>query len=215
MLCAWIGHASEKLWPFEFLESFSCSISSVSICYVPESDIRVKSYDHLNFSRTFVVQFRASRYGMRLNRTCEWKVMAILISRELPLYNFRRIGHPREKLWPFEYPISSIVLCIQSLNNIWMMSIRKCSIREIRWCFFFKPRSVIFPGRRQLAFFPITIGESCMCFCRGWLMFSLPSKWKHAGVGQNTTSVELERKNLADLHCKFWRQHRTKKHPLP
>jgi len=88
MICAWIEHASEKLWPFEFLESFRCSISSISIRYSPKSDMRVKSYDHLNFSRTFVVQFRASRYGMRLNRTCEWKVMTILISRELPLYNF-------------------------------------------------------------------------------------------------------------------------------
>ena len=52
-------------------------------------------------------------------------------------------------------------------------------------------------------------------FCRGWLVFSMPSKWKHAGVGRNTTSVELERKNLGDLRCKFLRQHRTKKHPLP
>ena len=31
ILCAWIGHPGEKLWPFEFLESFCCSISSVSI----------------------------------------------------------------------------------------------------------------------------------------------------------------------------------------
>ena len=46
-------------------------------------------------------------------------------------------------------------------------------------------------------------------------MFSSPSKWKHAGVGRNKTSVELERKNLADLHWKFLRKHRTKKHPLP
>ena len=52
-------------------------------------------------------------------------------------------------------------------------------------------------------------------FCRGWLVFSMPGKWKHAGVGRNTTSVHLKRKNLADLHCKFLRQHRTKKHPLP
>ena len=42
-------------------------------------------------------------------------------------------------------------------------------------------------------------------------MFSLPSKLKHAGVGRNATSVELERKNLADLHCKFLRLHHTKK----
>ena len=43
-----------------------------------------------------------------------------------------------------------------------------------------------------------------MCFCQGWLMFSMPSKRKHAGVGRHTTSVELERKNLADLHCNFY-----------
>ena len=49
-----------------------------------------------------------------------------------------------------------------------------------------------------------------MFFCRGWLMFSLPSKWKHAGVGRNTTSVEHERKNLADLRCKFLRRHNKK-----
>ena len=35
-------------------------------------------------------------------------------------------------------------------------------------------------------------------------MFSLPYKWKHAGVGRNTTSVELEQKNLANLHYKFY-----------
>ena len=51
ILCARIGHSCEKLWPFEFLGNFRCSISSVSIYYKPESDIRVKSYDNLNFSR--------------------------------------------------------------------------------------------------------------------------------------------------------------------
>ena len=85
ILCAWIGHSSEKLWPFEFLENFNfsifsssiyhrpqsytlvksyavwigpelpCSILSVSIYFVPESDIRVKSYDHLNFLRASVI----------------------------------------------------------------------------------------------------------------------------------------------------------------
>jgi len=88
ILCAWIGHPSEKLWPFEFVESFRRSISGVSISYVPKSDIRVKSYDHFNFSRVFVVQFRASRYIMRLNRKFKLKVMTIWISRELPLFNF-------------------------------------------------------------------------------------------------------------------------------
>ena len=46
----------------------------------PESeaaDLRVKSYDHLKFSRASVVQFRTSRYIMRLNRTSELKAMTI------------------------------------------------------------------------------------------------------------------------------------------
>ena len=81
ILCAWIGNPSEKLWPFELLKSFRCSISSVSIYYAPESDLRVKSYNHLNCSRASTVQFRASRYIMHLNRTSEWKVMTIWISR--------------------------------------------------------------------------------------------------------------------------------------
>jgi len=109
ILCTWIGPLSEKLWPFEFLKSIHCSISIVSIYYAPESDLRVKSYIHLNFSRGSVVQFRASQYIMRLNRIPEWKVMTIWISRELPLLNFERldilyawIGSPSEKLWSFE-----------------------------------------------------------------------------------------------------------------
>ena len=108
--CPRIGHLCEKLWPFNFLESFRCSISSVSIYYVPESDIRVKTYENSNFSRASVVQFRASRWVMSPNRTSEWNVMTIRISRELPLFNFEhldelcpRIGHLCEKLWPFDF----------------------------------------------------------------------------------------------------------------
>jgi len=108
ILWTWIRHPCEKLWPFEFLKSFCCSISSVSIYYVLESDIRVKSFDHLNFSRASVVQLQASLYIMRLNLTSELKVMNIWISRELPLFNFERldilcarIWPPSEKLWPF------------------------------------------------------------------------------------------------------------------
>ena len=108
--CSWIVHPSEKLWQFQFLKSFRGSISNVSICDALESDLRVKSYDHLNFSRASIVQFWASRYIMRLNRTSEWKVMTIWISRDLPWFNFERllmwcawIGFPCEKLWPFEF----------------------------------------------------------------------------------------------------------------
>jgi len=95
----------EKLWPFEFLECFRCSISSVSIFYVVKSDIGVKCYDHSNLSRASLFPFRASRWGMSPNQTSEWNVMTIRICRELPLFNFERqdelchrIGHPCEKL---------------------------------------------------------------------------------------------------------------------
>ena len=110
IICARIGYPCEKLWWAKFLECFSCSISSVSIFYVLESDIRVKSYDHSNLSRASDVQFRASRYVIRLNWTSEWKVITIWISRELPLFNLERldilcarIGLPSEMLWPFEF----------------------------------------------------------------------------------------------------------------
>ena len=110
ILCPWIEHASEMLWQFKFLESFRCSISSVLMSYVPESDICVKSYDHSIFPWASVVQFRASRYINRLNRTSDWKVMTISIFRELPFFNFEhldklcpRIEHPSEMLWSFEF----------------------------------------------------------------------------------------------------------------
>jgi len=106
----WIGHPCEKLWPFKFPESFRWSITSVLLYYALESDTRVKSYDHLNFLRASVVQFRASQYIMSPNQTSKWKVMIIWISREAPFFNFdrldilcARIGHPCEKLWPFKF----------------------------------------------------------------------------------------------------------------
>ena len=109
-LCPRIGHLCDKIWPFDFPESFRCSISSVSIYYVPESDIRVKTYDHSNFSSASVVQFRASRWVMSPNRTFVWKVMTIRICQELLIFNFERldiicprIEHPSEMLWPFEF----------------------------------------------------------------------------------------------------------------
>jgi len=111
--CTWIGPPCEKLWSFEFLVSFRCWVLSVLICDVPESDMRLKSYDHLNCSRASVVQFSASRYIMRLNRNSVWKVMTIWISRELLLFNFERldilyygIGHPCVMLWPLEFLVS-------------------------------------------------------------------------------------------------------------
>ena len=79
ILCAFIGLPSEMLWPFEFLKSFWCSISSVSIYYVPKSNVRVKSYDHLNSRELPLFNFEH-----------------LDILRAF-------IGHPNEKLWSFEF----------------------------------------------------------------------------------------------------------------
>ena len=110
ILCPRIGLMCEKLGPFEFLDNFRCSISSVYMSYVTESDIRVKSYDHSNLSRASVVQFRASIWVMSPNQTSVWKVITIRISRVFPFFNFERldklcpwIGHSSEILWPFEF----------------------------------------------------------------------------------------------------------------
>ena len=123
ILCAWIGPPCDKLWPFEFLESFRCLISRFSLYYAPESGLRVISYDHLNFSRVFAVHFRESRYSMFLNRTSVWQLLTILIYREHSLFNFQRldilcawIGVPCDKLWPFEF--------LESFRcSIWRVSI--------------------------------------------------------------------------------------------
>ena len=61
-----------------------CSISSVSIYYAPESDIWVKCYDPLNFSRVSVIYFLVSWYIMGLTHTPESKVTAVWIFWELP-----------------------------------------------------------------------------------------------------------------------------------
>ena len=110
IFCALIRHPSEELWQFEFLVSFRCSISSISIYNVPESDIHVKSHDHLNFSKASVVQFRVAQYTISQNCTSVWKLITIWISRELPLLNFECldtlcawIRHLSEMLWPFEF----------------------------------------------------------------------------------------------------------------
>ena len=131
ILCSWIAHPCEKFWPFWILKSFRCSISSVSMYYALESDIRVKWYDHLNFSRASVVQFQASGYIIRLNLTSVWKVMTFWISRELPSFNFERLdilcarnGHPCEKLWPcgfiksFRCSISSVSIYYSPESDI-------------------------------------------------------------------------------------------------
>ena len=135
ILCAWIGHPSEKLWPFDFLETFRCKISSDSICYSPELDIRVKrygclnlhcasifnfelldilcvwigiqvkSYHHINFSTSSVVQFRASQYIIGLNWTFVSKVMAVRICLVLSRFISSVSIHyaPKSDIWVNSY----------------------------------------------------------------------------------------------------------------
>ena len=69
--------------------SFPCLIFQISIYYAPESNIRVKSYDHLKFLSASVIQFQASRYIVCLNHTSESKVMAIWICLVFPCLIFR------------------------------------------------------------------------------------------------------------------------------
>ena len=51
---------------------------------MPESDLRVKTNNHLNFSRASVAQFRACQYITGLNQTSELKVIAVRICDEHP-----------------------------------------------------------------------------------------------------------------------------------
>ena len=63
--------------PRAFVFSFDC----LEILNA-ESNIRVKSYDFLNFSCASVIHFRVFRYIMGVNHTIESKVMAVWIFRE-------------------------------------------------------------------------------------------------------------------------------------
>jgi len=172
ILCPWIGHTCEKLWPFEFLERFRCSISSVTIYYCPESCIRVKIYDHLNFSKGSVVQFRTSRYIMSLNRTYVWKVMTIWISREIPLFNFKRhdilwprIRHPFQNLWPFEFlewfrcSISSVAIYYAPESDIPVKSYDHLNISRA-FVFIFRASRYIMLLNRTSMWKVMTIGIS-------------------------------------------------------
>ena len=95
ILCAWIVHPSKKLWPFDFLESFCCSISSVSIYYWPESDIRIKSCGRLNLPCALMLNFK------HVDILCAW------------------IRHLSEKLWPYEFSESFYCLISRVLIYYW------------------------------------------------------------------------------------------------
>ena len=62
------------------------------------------------FAESISVQFRGTRYIMRVNRTSEWKLMTFWICWELPLLIFEHLDlswasiiQLSEKWWPFEF----------------------------------------------------------------------------------------------------------------
>ena len=76
--------AESKVMAIWIFRELPCSISRVSIYYAPKSEIWVKCYDHLNFSKASVIHFWGSRYVMGFTHTSESKVIAVRICRELP-----------------------------------------------------------------------------------------------------------------------------------
>ena len=172
-----IGHPCKKVWPFKFLESFRCSISSVSIYYVHESDIRVKCYDHSNFSSASIVQFRESRYIISPNRTSVWNGMTIQISRKLSLFNFERldilcprIRHPSEMLWPFEFlgsfhcSISSALIYYVPESDICVKSNDHSNFSRASAVQFWVSRYTMFPNRTsEWNLWPFEFLESFRC----------------------------------------------------
>ena len=82
ILWAWIRDPSKMLWPFEFLESFRYSISSVIIYHGPHTYTRVRSFGRLNFLSAFMFNFD------HLDMLCT------------------SIGYPSSKLWPFKFLVS-------------------------------------------------------------------------------------------------------------
>ena len=154
-----------------------CLISTISIYYVPESDIRVKSYHHLNFSRLSNVQFRATRYIISLNRTSESEVMAIGICPVLPclissisIYYVPEIGYPSKKLWPFDL-LESFRCSISSVSIYYWLGtdirVKRCGRLNLPCAsmFYFKHIDILCAWIRQLSerFWPFEYLEIFHC----------------------------------------------------
>jgi len=119
------------------------SISKVSIYDARESDIRVKSYSHLNFSRVSVVQFWVSRYIMGVDHTFESKVMAVWIYRELP-WSISRVSI-------YDARESDIRVKSHSHLNFWELQLFNFERLDISWA------SIIHSSQK---FWPFEFAES-------------------------------------------------------
>jgi len=135
---SWASHIypSQKLWLFEYYELLS-TISSVSIYYAPQSDIRVKCYDHLNFSNASVVHFRASRYIIGLTHTTKSKVTAVWICRELP-FSISTVSIYYARKWISEWNVMTISITRELPLFIFERL-------DISWAFHIHPSQKLWP----------------------------------------------------------------------
>ena len=150
ILCAWIGHPSEILWPFEFLKSFRGSFSSVSIYHGPHIYTRVKSYGCLNYPRASCWVSSVSIYYAPKSEI-QVKYYDIWISWELLLFIFERLdilgaSHTQtsQKLWlcefvesiRVEFQASRYILCLNQRSEWNVMTIEflesfRCSFASV------------------------------------------------------------------------------------
>ena len=129
------------LWPFEFLESFRCSISNVSICDAPESDIRVKRLWPFEFLESFRCSISnvsicdAPQSDFRGKSYDHWNFSRASVVQFLPSWYILRLNRTSIclKLWPFEFLVSFVVqfqasryimclnlTCVWNVMTIWM-----------------------------------------------------------------------------------------------
>ena len=214
ILWASIIHPSQNLLPFEFVERFlvqiwvpryiiglnrtskskvmaawiclalPCIISSVSIYYAPESDIRVKSYDHLNMSTPSFVQFRVSQYIIGLNHEPESKDMAICICQSF-----------RVQFWASRYVTGLNRTSESKVTTIWIFLALPCLISYVS--IYYAVESDIREKSYKHLIFLRTIDVSSIGACRpriffinGFLCF-LEDEWQRNGEGRergDTTS---------------------------
>ena len=166
-------------------------------------------------AESFRVQFRASPYIKRLNWTSDWKVITILITQELPLFDFGHpdisltsIIHPNQRLWPLEFAKSFIVLLWrsqyttrQNLTSEWkyitILIVRELPLfnferLDISWA------SMIYPSQKLTSF------EFVESFCvHFWLSqyimrLNWTTEWKVMTVFiiQELPMINFERLNI-------------------
>ena len=138
-------------WELPFFNSESLDILCPWIGHPSE---KLWSFE---FAVSFCVQFRASRYIMRLNRTSEWMIMTIWITRELLLFIFRASRYitglthtPESKVWvvwisrELPYSITSVSIYYAPASNIWLKSNDHLNISRASVVQFWASRYIIY-----------------------------------------------------------------------